>query len=334
MTTFYTLDYENITAYTISGTGPITRVGRPLQSNGAKRLAIKPGKPTDARLIAVGDEAPNGRMHTYSLLRDGGLVQPSPDTTDKNMPSSSLAVACCSALPNFVYIAGGSPDVNIVSYRLDNPPRYSGYSASAAELGNISSLHMTTASTSAGNYMYVTSQSDNQSAITSFKLTAFGSIEYIDESDAVDTFSQSTIISNFAYVLAAPGSQVIYAYPINEGKFSDPITAASRLGDPNKLPQIVSTKNGKYLYASSLNGITAFFIDPKAPPVLQQNGGMQPCPSQDFRLAIVGDQYLVACARDTPYIYVYSIDRTGSISLLQQMQTPHPNIDIAVFNAL
>jgi hypothetical protein len=335
-TAIYVLDFDHITPYSVDSQGLVVPYKDPVQSNGAKRLVLNTGKtPRDAKLIAVGDATPAGRMHLYPISSDKILGSPTSDTADSHMPSRSMAATCCSNLPLLVYIAGPSREVEIFSYGLStNAPQYAA-STIPAELSNISSVHMSSTTSSNGNYLYVTSQSDTQSTITSFQLSAFGTFDSIDGKNMAARFFQSTITPGIAHVLGSgkPGdtSQTIYSYPINDGQFSDPIINDNIPGEQAQLPQITSTKNGKYLYASGKEIVMAFSTTASGH---LNYIGTKKCNSQDFRLVVADDNYLIACARDTPRIFVYPIQSDGSLGSPVEYQTRHPNIDIAVFDSV
>jgi 6-phosphogluconolactonase (cycloisomerase 2 family) len=158
-----------------------------------------------------------------------------------------------------------------------------------------------------------------ESALSSFKLSAFGTLEKIDESrtEHGTRLFAHTSTSKYVYALGTTGTGdpietqgKIYAYPTEKGVFSKPVVVADDLPTLTPHPQIASTKSEKYLYINSSEGIISFSIDQTTGTLKQIN---QERFSSNFRLATVNDEAVIVSIWNFRLNNVCRINGDGSI---------------------
>ncbi|GLU34257.1 hypothetical protein WKR88_09460 [Trinickia caryophylli] len=350
MSTIYVLDYEYVTAYDLYPDGTLKQKGKPLQANGAKRLALNIANPRSPILYAVGDESPTGRFHTYKVGASSGDIQPptdgityaggSADSKSKPMPSRSLSAAAYANSQSILYVAGGTP-VNVIPFAYNNSELATTESSPPSDLYDVSFVQLR----SALNFVFAISTNGSESALALWQGSVFPTIseQYRQQQTNDDgyIFRSFTVVSTGArvcYVLATDDKNNISILPFQWSTTptlspsSEPIPLDRSYPERGSL-EVTSSSDGKYLYVGSLGEVTSYSLeDPMRPrPISAQ----QVSRSEDFRLELLGtsgSSYLVACGRDSARLNTYAVSPRGTISPPKTTLIPHPCIDIAIFD--
>lgn len=346
----FILDKQNITPYTIGDDGKAVPGTTPTPSKGAQLIQWN-GRYLFA-IVGADASGSNARIDVYYDMKNGVLHEYGGDAPELTLPSRPLAAACSANKQSVVYVAGIGAKTEDLRVGLVNGYRFD----TVNQLGNSGSktisrvaptAMLTAASSKNGlDIVYVASvinsgkDKTTTSTISSFQITAFGTVDQIDELNVDGPIEALAATPEYVFALTATadGTSQIVTYKVNAGKFqtSSPTSNAYELRFKPQHPTLIAGSSGAYLYlgysaataaGASVSGqVRAYVIAPSNGGIDQKNH--QDCGSANFTLARAGSNLLIACAKDQPALYVYAIEN-DVIGPPVKSSTALPNLAVA-----